>query len=461
MPLPDAPADLPWVDLFINWSVAFPNWIMPQLDKMAAMGMNAVRLIGAADGVLAGFYTQSAYNAAVNQLLAACTTRNMALVKTLMGMPATSANMTSTGSRSALVPAGQTGYTRFGQPALQGLMDIVYGACYAPNAASMAWIEAGLQECPYNDIGLSIALAGHAKGLGNIPVVISFAQLTNPPLAGLTAAQVDGIALHYYPAGATDLQTVSDAISNAAKGYSAAGLPFLIEECGVGGATAQQSFFHSITQAAFAHPDCVGVLAWGPYGTQLAGGYQTLAAPFSLATPPAYTALTPTAWADTAGSIEQAATGQMNRNLTYNFTTPSQASGTIAQTATTGNVTTPSIIGYVVRSVFRKATTVKHVGTLALSAATQLSLVAIDASTSAQTVIAGPLSVAPGSSQAFSLSGSIPANLNGVTISLVAAGTGTVSGNTVLTVGNYVPMRLALMPGGRAFAAPGGGVYGI
>lgn len=64
-----------WTNLYNNWDWA--GWIKPQVDNIAAIGANAIRLVGGPDGVLNGTYTQATYLAHWKQLLDYCASKNL------------------------------------------------------------------------------------------------------------------------------------------------------------------------------------------------------------------------------------------------------------------------------------------------------------------------------------------------------------------------------------------------
>lgn len=464
LPLPDAPRDLPWPDLILNWAVAFPNWVIPQLDAMVGMGFNCVRLIGAADASLLGLYTKETYFAAFNQLVAACRARGLQLSTTLCGCAATTYNPPTIGRPNLLAAAqgGTYGTNGSGIPALKILLAAFYAACLAPNLDVIGWLEAGHQEFPGGD---GLTMADYARTLGPIPVVVSTGNLTPDSLKYAQASRVSSLSFHWYLFGPYDHQYVQDTLMTTLAFFADPTLPFLIEECGAyTDQVGRAQMLQSMNAMVRFHPDCAGVLQWGPYGTNLGEKHNILDSPYWLDGPPAFTTLSPSdVWAPTVASVEMQKWAVTNKRLTYTLSIANQAVTTtaaaLAWDAQTGYAPAPTAAAFIVRSVFRRPVIATAAVTLTASAPVAVSFVQTDNGTGITTVIAGPQTVnGPGQlTLTASLSGSVmPCTYS---VQAVALGAGAaVSGSAVLSFGLFTSTAKSIrLPNGKLLRFASGG----
>lgn len=409
--------------LYANWASVFPNWIVPQLKRWKAVGANTVRCQGGIDGVLAGTYSQATYNTCITQLLSAY--RSLGL---WFGGPSVGLNS-----------YGDPGSFTIAQ--WDAAITSTYNTCHLPNADIIAYLEGGNQETHlYSDFSWSIHFSQLIKSLGPIPSLLS-AQGTDFTYYGglVPGTDVDILAGHTYPdlgGTARDPQGIHDLIAAAMRTRGTTLCPIHLEEFGIRGTDyqAKADFIDQIGQHAYGHPDCAGMTPWGGFGPTPDGDW-------SLYTPPASGQdFNPSAvWADTVASTKLASFGPKNRRMAFAMTHPSQAvaaGAALTNTLVTATTAYPTVPGFILRPVFLASQKLNWTGTVTASAATALTVTRTDKSSSAVTVVAGPVSVSAGSSQAFSLAGVASGD---ATYSLVSSAAATLAGSSQVLIGNYSP----------------------
>lgn len=245
-----------WDDLYTQWP--WDTYIKPQIDHMADIGGNAVRLQGDIRCVYSGHITVETYCAQWTQLIDYCASRGVYVMACLVGAtyvtPYTVADITEFATNIA---------PTFNKPNVVSI-DLYQEADVEFDVGTGGTWESFLIPA------VAAAQPIFRAACPNVPITVSSGRLANAQWCAWLTEHVDFWECHSYPWTGVITNTTLDAIA-------ATGKPWALGEFGArpiydlentAPYWTADAWYRHYRQMLATRPECMGALAWSIYGAE-------------------------------------------------------------------------------------------------------------------------------------------------------------------------------------------------